>query len=208
MVGESTFNAAASFTVFEAILSVHHRYQGLVGRLFWIVFETALSVILGYAAGLFVAFMFKQAVKRRVNERLNMQMGGESQPTNKPSQSELGTMLLVPWISYLLAEALNLTPILTVFACGLSIGQFAILNLTAADCRFAVRVNVTISDICQSISYVYFGVAFFGLDHNSFAAGLWPVLAVFALLATARVVSLFSASQACSLIYPSFVNDK
>jgi sodium/hydrogen exchanger 8 len=118
------------------------------------------SIVLGYASGLVVALISKHGLKKYIH-RVN-QEGAAA----KSQSSEFGVMILVPWISYLIAEALNLTPMITIFFCGVSLGQYAIRNISRADRLMTERIFATISDLCQSISFIYIGVAFtgFGVD--------------------------------------------
>lgn len=140
MVGESTFNGISSFTLFEAFLSVHHNHQGLFSRILWVIFETFISLILGYSIGLIVSLFCKLGLKRHnllskthVEHIEGGDLEKEKQPKHSQGSAEIGMLILFPWISYLISEALNLTGMVTIFFCGVAIGQFALKNLRTPD---------------------------------------------------------------------------
>jgi len=142
--GESTINAIASFTSFEAFLSVHHNFQSLSSRMVWILVETVLSILVGYATGLVAALVCKHKHRATDAAELLDNRSSEQPVTAREAEAssittEFSAIILFPWISYLTSEALNLTPMMSIYACSISLGQFAIKNLskTAATVRAA-----------------------------------------------------------------------
>ena len=134
MFGESTINAIVSLTSFEAFLSVHHRFQSLSGRLVWIFVESFLSILLGYATGLVAALVCKYKHQARASapqpDCTAAEPGALGDAEASSISTEFGAIILFPWISYLTSEALSLTPMMSIYACSISLGQFALKNLS------------------------------------------------------------------------------
>jgi NhaP-type Na+/H+ or K+/H+ antiporter len=160
MVGESTFNGVSSFTLFQAFLSVHHNYQGLISRIFWIIFETFISIMLGYSFGLVVSLFCKLGLKRHilmapthVEQIEGSNQGSDKEAKYSQGNAEIGMLILFPWISYLIAEALNLTGMITIFFCGVAIGQFALRNLRTPDRVVNAFKRASREGLCYNIRY-------------------------------------------------------
>ena len=161
--GESMLNDVIGYTTFQALIDKNLTEGGtqtttkILLELFWI----GMSVLLGYGIGLLVALLCR--------------IGGDNEVRNDSSvnidntlySTDFGVMFLSPWIAYLIAETFDLSAILTIFFCGLALGQYAIHNLSPGCRTFTAKTYGAISEICESISFIYIGVSFYGFNVKS-----------------------------------------
>lgn len=159
-------NDVIGFTSYQTFLDVHllpessHTWTKILAILFWI----GMSVVLGYSVGLVTALLCKFTSE---SEKSSSQTGKKQEISNTLYSVDFGIMFLSPWIAYLIAEVFDMSAILTIFFCGLSLGQYAMPNLNK-DCRlFTEKAYEVISGICDSISFIYIGVSFFGFGMDS-----------------------------------------
>lgn len=128
-------NDVIGYTSFESFLDIHllpdsaQRITKIFSVLLWIV----IAICMGYAIGLLTALLC------RFTSSNSEEQDADSSETNRDIDNTLystdfAVMFLAPWIAYLLAEVFDISAILTIFFCGLSLGQYAIYNLSPG-CR-------------------------------------------------------------------------
>ena len=54
---------------------------------------------------------------------------------NESDSREISIMVLIPWASYLLAQGLNMSGIVSIMFCGISMARYAVPNLTISDTK-------------------------------------------------------------------------
>lgn len=128
-------NDVIGYTSYESFLDIHlltdsnHKATKIFKVLMWI----GIAIAMGYVIGLITALLCKytgttgQENDGNTNESLR-------DIDNTLYSTDFAVMFLAPWIAYLLAETLDMSAILTIFFCGLSLGQYAIHNLSPG-CR-------------------------------------------------------------------------
>lgn len=123
VIGYSSFTASVGMQDLA-------KSESILARFFDQIYGICLSVLLGYCIGLLTALLCKFT-------------GGSTGETSRASGGEVesslystdfGVMFLSPWIAYLLAEVFQMSGIVTIFFCGVSLGQYAIYNLSS-ECR-------------------------------------------------------------------------
>lgn len=119
----------SSFTTFVGMQDLTQS-ESILARFFNQIYGICLSVLLGYFIGLLTALLckFTGSPASRLNRRNNTELESSLYST------DFGVMFLSPWIAYLLAEVFQLSGIVTIFFCGVSLGQYAIYNLSS-ECR-------------------------------------------------------------------------
>lgn len=160
-------NDVIGYTTFQSLLDVHllemqHSWGKVLAVFFWI----GVSIILGYGIGLVTALLCKYTGEHPALQQTEAPVGSLDIDHTLYS-TDFAVMFLSPWIAYLLAEAFDLSAILTIFFCGLSLGHFAIYNLSSGCRSFTAKTYSAISEICESISFIYIGVAFYGFGIKS-----------------------------------------
>ncbi|KAH7351574.1 hypothetical protein KP509_19G003600 [Ceratopteris richardii] len=142
--GEGVMNDAASVVLFNAIqrlnLSEMDAVQVLllVGKFFYLFFT---STVLGISVGLLSAFLIKRLyVGRHSTDR------------------EIAIMILMPYLSYMLAELAMLSGILTVFFCGIVMSHYTWHNVTESSRITTRHTFATLSFIAETFIFLYVGM--------------------------------------------------
>jgi NhaP-type Na+/H+ or K+/H+ antiporter len=112
------------FSLFDLFLSLHTAQAAPPRKLLDTLLSLALSTVLGYLTGLLVALLVKPPYLPALLQAQRLQRHQAN------SRSHIGYFLLLPWTAYLIAESLNLSGIVAIFCCGMSLSQFAVHNIT------------------------------------------------------------------------------
>ncbi|RDX74149.1 Sodium/hydrogen exchanger 4, partial [Mucuna pruriens] len=142
--GEGVVNDATSVVLFNAVQKLDvSNFSGkstfaVIGDFFYLfVTSTGLGII----AGLLTAYILKA-----------LSFGRHS------SVREISLMILMAYLSYMLAELFNLSGILTVFFCGILMSHYAWHNVTETS-RITIRhVFATMSFITETFIFLYLGM--------------------------------------------------
>ncbi|PSS01479.1 Sodium/hydrogen exchanger 2 like [Actinidia chinensis var. chinensis] len=142
--GEGVVNDATSVVLFNAIqnFDISHINSSIilqfVGSFLYLFF---LSTVLGVVAGLLCAFIIK-----------NLYFGRHS------TDREVALMMLMAYLSYMLAELFYLSSILTVFFCGIVMSHYAWHNVTESSRITTKHAFATLSFICELFIFLYVGM--------------------------------------------------
>ncbi|XP_065862488.1 sodium/hydrogen exchanger 4 isoform X2 [Euphorbia lathyris] len=142
--GEGVVNDATSVVLFNAIQKMDVTRLNAstilsVIRDFLYLFST--STALGVSAGLLTAYVLKA-----------LYVGRHS------SVREIAIMVLVAYLSYMLAELLELSGILTVFFCGILMSHYAWHNLTESSRITTRHVFAMMSYVAETFIFLYVGM--------------------------------------------------
>ncbi|KAL0443314.1 UNVERIFIED_CONTAM: Sodium/hydrogen exchanger 4 [Sesamum latifolium] len=142
--GEGVVNDATSVVLFNAIqkLDVNRIDVWTAARVildFLYLFST--STALGVAAGLLTSYVLK-----------GLYFGRHS------SVRELAVMVLMAYLSYMLAELFKLSGILTVFFCGIFMSHYAWHNVTDSSRVTTRHVFAMMSFIAETFIFLYVGM--------------------------------------------------
>ncbi|PAN43587.1 hypothetical protein PAHAL_8G248200 [Panicum hallii] len=142
--GEGVVNDATSVVLFNAIQNFDlgnintAKLLEFIGN-FLYLFST--STILGVAAGLLSAYIIKK-----------LYFGRHS------TDREVSIMMLMAYLSYMLAELLDLSGILTVFFCGIVMSHYTWHNVTESSRVTTKHVFATLSFIAETFLFLYVGM--------------------------------------------------
>ncbi|KAJ0980703.1 hypothetical protein J5N97_008958 [Dioscorea zingiberensis] len=142
--GEGVVNDATSIVLFNAIQNFGQAHMDVVVVIrffanFFYLFLT--STALGAFAGLFSAFIIKK-----------LYFGRHS------TDREVALMILMAYLSYMLAEFLNLSSILTVFFCGIVMSHYTWHNVTESSRITTKHAFATLSFIAEIFLFLYVGM--------------------------------------------------
>ncbi|KAK7387136.1 hypothetical protein VNO78_27664 [Psophocarpus tetragonolobus] len=141
--GEGVVNDATSVVLFNAVQNLDvSRFSGktfLVIGDFLYLFVTSTG--LGVIAGLLTAYILKA-----------LSFGRHS------SVREIALMILMAYLSYMLAELFDLSGILTVFFCGILMSHYAWHNVTETSRITTRHVFTTMSFIAETFIFLYVGM--------------------------------------------------
>ncbi|ESQ42907.1 hypothetical protein EUTSA_v10015629mg [Eutrema salsugineum] len=141
--GEGVVNDATSVVLFNAVQKIH--FESLNGWTALRVFGNFLylfftSTILGIAVGLVTSYVLK-----------TLYFGRHS------TTRELAIMVLMAYLSYMLAELFSLSGILTVFFCGVLMSHYASYNVTESSRITSRHVFAMLSFIAETFIFLYVG---------------------------------------------------
>ncbi|KAL6592686.1 hypothetical protein ACP70R_049361 [Stipagrostis hirtigluma subsp. patula] len=148
--GEGVVNDATAVVLFNAIknLDVDQLKGGVALKVisdFLYLFAT--STILGISMGLSTAYVLK-----------TLYFGRHS------TDREVALMALMAYLSYMLAELLSLSGILTVFFCGIVMSHYAWHNVTESSRITTRHIFATLSFIAETFIFLYVGMDALDID--------------------------------------------
>ncbi|KAL9262771.1 Sodium/hydrogen exchanger 4-like protein [Drosera capensis] len=148
--GEGVVNDATSVVLFNAIQKLDVTTAGgwytvhVLGD-FLYLFTT--STTLGIVTGLLIAYTLK-----------TFYFGRHS------TDREIALMILIAYLSYMLAELLHLSGILTVFFCGIVMSHYAWHNITESSRITTRHIFASMSFIAETFIFLYVGMDVFDIE--------------------------------------------
>ncbi|KAK8952459.1 Sodium/hydrogen exchanger 2 [Platanthera zijinensis] len=142
--GEGVVNDATSVVLFNAIQKFDLVHMDavfvvqLVGNFIYLFFT---STVLGAVAGLLSAYIIKK-----------LYFGRHS------TDREVSLMMLMAYLSYMIAELLGLSSILTVFFCGIVMSHYTWHNVTESSRITTKHAFATMSFIAEIFLFLYVGM--------------------------------------------------
>ncbi|XP_022159222.1 sodium/hydrogen exchanger 2-like [Momordica charantia] len=154
--GEGVVNDATSVVLFNAIQSLDlSKFDPkvalhFIGSFFYLF---SLSTLLGVFVGLLSAYTIKK-----------LYFGRHS------TDREVALMMLMAYLSYMLAELLDLSGILTVFFCGIVMSHYTWHNVTESSRVTTKHAFATLSFISETFIFVYVGMDALDIEKWSFVS--------------------------------------
>ncbi|WRX23690.1 Cation/H+ exchanger - like 10 [Theobroma cacao] len=148
--GEGVVNDATSIVLFNSVQSIDFSNIDatislkLLGTFLYLFFT---STILGIVAGLLSAFIIK-----------TLYFGRHS------TDREVALMMIMAYLSYMLAELLSLSGILTIFFCGIVMSHYTWHNVTESSRVTTKHAFATISFIAEIFIFLYVGMDALDID--------------------------------------------
>ncbi|XP_078179219.1 sodium/hydrogen exchanger 1-like isoform X1 [Carex rostrata] len=142
--GEGVVNDATSVVLFNAIqtLDLEHLDSMIILKFIGnFLYLFASSTLLGLFAGLLSAYIIKK-----------LYFGRHS------TDREVAIMILMAYLSYMLAELLDLSGILTVFFCGIVMSHYTWHNVTESSRITTKHAFATMSFIAEIFIFLYVGM--------------------------------------------------
>ncbi|GKV20597.1 hypothetical protein SLEP1_g30696 [Rubroshorea leprosula] len=149
--GEGVVNDATSIVLFNAVQSLNSSSihasitLKLLGTFLYLFFT---STILGILVGLLSAFIIK-----------TLYFGRHS------TDREVALMMIMAYLSYMLAELFSLSGILTVFFCGIVMSHYTWHNVTESSRITTKHAFATISFIAETFIFLYVGMDAFDVSN-------------------------------------------
>ncbi|KAL0708636.1 hypothetical protein Bca4012_075062 [Brassica carinata] len=142
--GEGVVNDATSVVLFNAIQSfdlTHLNHEAAFHFLGNFLYLFLLSTVLGVATGLISAYVIKK-----------LYFGRHS------TDREVALMMLMAYLSYMLAELFALSGILTVFFCGIVMSHYTWHNVTESSRVTTKHTFATLSFLAETFIFLYVGM--------------------------------------------------
>jgi sodium/hydrogen exchanger 8 len=188
VLGESILNDAVGITLFTAFGNLVQEDRTLsldsvrlLTTDFFMNFFVSLAI--GVAGGMLSAFLLKLAEFRAPDE--------EDAQFNVP---ELSTVLLLAYVPFLLAEALNFSGIVAVMFAGISMRHYAHYNMTVVTRKAFLPVTELLANLCETYVFLLLGIGIIMLG-NSWSTGTVALIcwaALFCIIGRALHVYPFS----------------
>ncbi|WVY96105.1 hypothetical protein V8G54_028256 [Vigna mungo] len=180
--GEGVVNDATSIVLFNSVQSLDFSSSNSVTALkllgtFLYLFCT--STALGIAVGLLSAYIMK-----------NLYLGRHS------TDRELALMMLLAYLSYMIAELLSLSGILTIFFCGIVMSHYTWHNVTLSSRTTTKHAFATLSFIAETFIFICVGMDALDIDkwkNSKGSAGISVAVSstLFALVLIGRAAFVF-----------------
>ena len=74
-------------------------------------------------------------------------------------------MLMCPWVSYLVADGLELSGIVAILTNGLFLNMYAAPNLSPASRKVLQIAYETIAHSAETLVFIFLGIGVFAFDH-------------------------------------------
>ncbi|OMO99097.1 Na+/H+ exchanger [Corchorus olitorius] len=148
--GEGVVNDATSIVLFNSVQSIDFNNIDaiislkLLGTFLYLFFS---STFLGIVVGLLSAFIIK-----------TLYFGRHS------TDREVALMMIMAYLSYMLAELLSLSGILTIFFCGIVMSHYTWHNVTESSRVTTKHAFATISFIAETFIFLYVGMDALDID--------------------------------------------
>ncbi|PIA61668.1 hypothetical protein AQUCO_00300891v1 [Aquilegia coerulea] len=142
--GEGVVNDATSVVLFNAIQNfdlTHINIWSVVELIGNFLYLFIISTLLGVFAGLLSAYIIKK-----------LYFGRHS------TDREVAIMILMAYLSYMLAELFDLSAILTVFFCGIVMSHYTWHNVTESSRVTTKHIFATLSFIAEIFIFLYVGM--------------------------------------------------
>ncbi|KAF9621813.1 hypothetical protein IFM89_028251 [Coptis chinensis] len=142
--GEGVVNDATSVVLFNAIQNfdlANINYNTVLKLILNFFYLFTVSTLLGVFAGLLSAYIIK-----------TLYFGRHS------TDREVAVMILMAYLSYMLAELFDLSAILTVFFCGIVMSHYTWHNVTESSRVTTKHVFATMSFISEIFIFLYVGM--------------------------------------------------
>jgi sodium/hydrogen exchanger 8 len=184
--GESILNDAISIVSYETTSRFDEKIPLIRSMSFSVLqFFSILffSIFLGYAMGFFTAWILKVLSKK----------------TKKIEKIEIGSMALLPFICYLIAEMLGLSGIVALLFNGFANSTYTKPNLKNFS-KIAVKaIYGTLSSLFEILVYIFLGIGFSAFSElfSKMEVSMFVFLTVVVLLA--RALNIFICCQICNI---------
>ncbi|KAJ3389238.1 Sodium/hydrogen exchanger 8 [Entophlyctis sp. JEL0112] len=165
--GESALNDAVAIILYRFFTGFADPTAKLgIGPFITSVFASAAVFFGSFLVGIFIALVFA-----KITKHFKIEEG---------SVYEVTMLILFAYISYLLADVLGLTGIISIFFCGIAMAHYAAGNLSE-EARKASKVTLRLfAFVCETFIFLYLGL---GLLSFGSKASYDPLMIIFACVA-------------------------
>nr|XP_027189307.1 sodium/hydrogen exchanger 1-like isoform X3 [Cicer arietinum] len=180
--GEGVVNDATSIVLFNSVQTLNFSTMNAITALkllgtFFYLFCT--STALGIIVGLLSAYIIKTLYfGRPINKKdvksaksiivspvaLSLLQLFIAEKNLHSTDREVALMMLMAYLSYMIAELLNLSGILTIFFCGIVMSHYTWHNVTGSSRTTTKHAFATISFIAETFIFLYVGMDAFDVD--------------------------------------------
>ncbi|KAL4437948.1 hypothetical protein ABPG74_001119 [Tetrahymena malaccensis] len=160
LFGEGIINDAISIVIFRSVKNfiIEANSNFNVGTVFLILLDffklLILSVIMGVTIGLLISYFFKKY-----------------QSFNNYPLRETSIIMLSGYFSYLIAEIVGLSGIISLFCCGLVMGHYAYLNISEESQKGTHLAFETVGYLAEAFVFAYLGISLVNINYEDIEIG-------------------------------------
>ncbi|KAL4493449.1 hypothetical protein ABPG72_007457 [Tetrahymena utriculariae] len=149
--GESILNDAVSIIVYNTTLQLRgDTGDGIIWKAIYNFLEVfAGSIIIGLLIGILTAYVLKNKEKPQ----------GDSS-----DNTELTILFLIPWVSYLIAEVLKLSGIVSIMFCGIAMARYALPNVSENSRKVNKKLYHTLAYTFENLVFIFIGIGLVSFD--------------------------------------------
>ena len=103
-------------------------------------------------------------------------------------------MILCPWVSYLIAEGLELSGIVAIMVNGIFLAYYAIPNISTSSTRVLKTGYETVAHSAENLVFIFLGLGLFAFNHPYEQMGMWTIPLTIANLGIARFLNVVVVS--------------
>lgn len=199
--GESIFNDAISIVMYTTViqagdtgLTPTQEVLNSCGK-FILIFTGSLFI--GAVSALLIAFILKRQASYIKEQRETSKQMNERQQTYHAKQNvttEISMMLMCPWVSYLIAEGLALSGIVSILTNGVFLSYYATPNISPAAKKVLKMGYETIAHSAETIVFLFLGIGLFAFNHPYQQLGWGLVLTTILNLNIARGLNVLTTT--------------
>lgn len=173
--GESIFNDAVAIVMYQTVLqagsnglSTGQEIANSIGQ-FILIFTG--SLVIGAVSALLSAFVLKRqkstGLRRQISEASvsEQEQHHAEEVLKQEVMTEITMMLLCPWVSYLIAEGLELSGICAILTNGVALNYYATPNISPAAKKVIAMGYETIAYSAETLVFLFLGIGLFAFKH-------------------------------------------
>lgn len=103
-------------------------------------------------------------------------------------------MILCPWVSYLIAEGLELSGIVSILVNGIFLSYYATPNISSASKKVLKTGYETIAYSAEILVFIFLGLGLFAFNHPYSEMGAWMVILTLINVTVARFLNIWIVS--------------
>jgi sodium/hydrogen exchanger 8 len=103
-------------------------------------------------------------------------------------------MILCPWVSYLIAEGLELSGIVAILVNGIFLSFYATPNISSSSKKVLKTGYETIAYSAEILVFIFLGLGLFAFDHPYEEMGVWMVILTLLNVTFARILNVYIVS--------------
>ena len=108
--------------------------------------------------------------------------------------SEISMMIMCPWVSYLIADGLQLSGIVAILVNGVFLNIYASPNITRGSRKQLMIAYETIAYSAETMVFIFLGIGVFAFDHPTEKMTIWTLLLTIFNLLFARFLNVMIVS--------------
>lgn len=179
--GESILNDAIGITSYKVVTELAtHTYEEAMNPVLGFLLIFFGSALLGFFIGIVCALFFKKYM-----DMDNPESQGNTEAT---------IMMLTPWVSYLIGEGFELSGIVTIMFCGISINKYALPNMSESGKKMTHSIYSAAGSTFENLSFMFIGIGFFSFNHDWQNLGVMIFVVSFIAITAARFIQIYLLS--------------